>query len=149
MENTFSTRDPQFHASRRRLLASPISDSSLTRMEPLVNSKVHLAISQIAEEMKRRGVADVFKWWMFMATDIIGELTFGESFRMLESGEVVTSHHREKKETIFELANASTVEEPVYRRSRTARLRPVHPNSLSFCSPARKLFPNTGLSKGV
>lgn len=34
--------------------------------------------------MKERGVADVFKWWMFMATDIIGELSFGRSFDMLE-----------------------------------------------------------------
>lgn len=66
-------------------------------MEPLVNSRVRLAISQIAGEMKRRGVADVFKWWMFMATDIIGELTFGKSFQMLESGKVFTSLHKEKR----------------------------------------------------
>ncbi len=38
--------------------------------------------------MKSRGVADVFKWWTFMATDVIGELSFGESFRMLEHGKV-------------------------------------------------------------
>jgi hypothetical protein len=36
-------------------------------------------------------VADVFKWWLFMATDIIGELSFGESFRMLEAGKVINS----------------------------------------------------------
>lgn len=30
---------------------------------------------------------DVFKWSLFYATDIIGELSFGESLRMLESGE--------------------------------------------------------------
>lgn len=38
--------------------------------------------------MEARGAADVFKWWFFMATDIIGELTFGESFRTLEHGQV-------------------------------------------------------------
>lgn len=91
VQNVFSTTDPQFHAARRRLLASPISDSSLTRLEPLVNSRVCLAISRIAEEMERRGAADVFKWWLFMATDIIGELSFGDSFRMLESGKVFIS----------------------------------------------------------
>lgn len=47
-----------------------------------------MTISRIAEEMQSRGVADVFKWWLFMVTDIIGELSFGESFRMLEAGEV-------------------------------------------------------------
>lgn len=39
-------------------------------------------------ELETRGVADVFKWWFFMATDIIGELSFGESFRILEMGKV-------------------------------------------------------------
>lgn len=38
--------------------------------------------------MKIRGAVDVYKWWMFMATDVIGELSFGESFRMLEYGKV-------------------------------------------------------------
>lgn len=50
-----------------------------------------MTISRIAEEMQSRRVADVFKWWLFMATDIIGELSFGESFRMLEAGEVKLS----------------------------------------------------------
>ena len=40
------------------------------------------------EEMKGRGVADVFKWFLFYSTDVIGELSFGESFRMLEIGKV-------------------------------------------------------------
>ncbi|KAJ5377973.1 uncharacterized protein N7496_005382 [Penicillium cataractarum] len=87
LENVFTTTDPSLHSSRRRLLASPISDSSLTRMEPIISSRVHMAVDRITEEMGKRGVADVFKWWLFMATDVIGELSFGESFRMLEAGE--------------------------------------------------------------
>lgn len=43
----------------------------------------------MAEEMNSsRGVADVFKWWLFMATDIIGDLTFGSSFDMFVHGKV-------------------------------------------------------------
>jgi len=38
--------------------------------------------------MKTRGAADVLKWWLFFSTDVIGELTFGDSFRMLEIGQV-------------------------------------------------------------
>lgn len=45
-------------------------------------------MERMGEEMKSRGAADIFKWFLFMATDVIGELTFGESFRMLELGEV-------------------------------------------------------------
>lgn len=48
-----------------------------------------MAINRMDEEMGKRGAADVFKWWLFMATDVIGELSFGESFRMLEAGEVM------------------------------------------------------------
>lgn len=86
-QNIFSTTDPKFHSNRRRLLATPISDSSLSKHEPLISKRINLAIEKIAQEMDNRGVADVFKWWLFMATDVIGELTFGESFQMLESGE--------------------------------------------------------------
>ncbi|KAK4187953.1 cytochrome P450 [Podospora australis] len=39
------------------------------------------------EEAQDRGVMDVFKWFLFMATDIIGKLSFGESSRTLETGE--------------------------------------------------------------
>lgn len=37
--------------------------------------------------MERRGAADVIKWFLFMATGVIGELSFGDSFRTLEIGE--------------------------------------------------------------
>lgn len=84
----FAQTDTKLHASRRRLLASPISDSSLTTFEDTVNGRVLLALDKAAEEMQTRGAADMFKWWLFMATDVIGELSFGESFRMLEHGEV-------------------------------------------------------------
>lgn len=47
-----------------------------------------MTIQRMAEETNTRGTADVFKWWLFMATDIIGELSFGESFRTLEQGKV-------------------------------------------------------------
>lgn len=59
-------------------------------LEPVISRRMHLAIDRIDEEMKDRGVVDVLKWWLFMATDIIGELSFGESFRILEAGEVGT-----------------------------------------------------------
>ncbi|CAG8893492.1 unnamed protein product [Penicillium egyptiacum] len=83
---TFSTTDRNFHTHHRRLLASPISDSSLARLEPLIANRVRTAVNKITMELTAYGVTDVFKWWLFMATDIIGELTFGDSFRMLEVG---------------------------------------------------------------
>lgn len=87
METVFSTTDPYFHSARRRLLASPISDTSLHQHEELITGRVKVTICKMAEETQTRGATDIFKWWLFMATDIIGELSFGESFRMLEAGE--------------------------------------------------------------
>lgn len=114
VENLFSTTDWQYHAYIRRLLATPLSASSVTRLEPLVANRAHMTISRVSEEMASRGCADVYKWWLFMATDIIGERTFGESFRMLESGKVPL-HIAPQGEAISraDLANISIVEEPV------------------------------------
>ena len=84
----FSTTDPRFHAARRRLISGPMSETSMMQFEPAVAEKVRLCMEKMGEEMKSRGVADVYKWWTFLATDTIGELSFGESFRMLELGKV-------------------------------------------------------------
>ena len=65
-----------------------MSKSSLKSVEPIVKARVDLAMQKMAEETKSRGCVDVMKWWLFMATDIIGELSFGDSFRMLEIGKV-------------------------------------------------------------
>ncbi|KUI73017.1 hypothetical protein VM1G_08319 [Cytospora mali] len=87
VEDMFNTRDVNFHRRHRRLLGGPFSESSLKIFHPLVERRVDLTMQRIGEEMATRGVADIFKWFLFMATDIIGELTFGESFRMTEAGE--------------------------------------------------------------
>ncbi|PWI67036.1 hypothetical protein PCL_04542 [Purpureocillium lilacinum] len=85
-ESMFSTVSIDFHRRHRRLLASPMSESSLKAVMPQIRALSDLAVQRIEEEMKTRGSADVLKWWLFMATDIIGQLTFGDSFRMLELG---------------------------------------------------------------
>jgi hypothetical protein len=43
-----------------------------------------------------RSVPDLRCIGLFMATDIIGELSFGESFRMLEAGKVINKQERLK-----------------------------------------------------
>lgn len=89
-ETLFSTTNPRFHAERRRLLSGPISEQNLLKMEPIINQRIYMTIARIEEEIEKTGAADIFKWWTFMATDVIGELSFGESFRMLELGKVVS-----------------------------------------------------------
>ncbi|KAL4907585.1 hypothetical protein BDW74DRAFT_176336 [Aspergillus multicolor] len=86
-ESLFSTTDPEYHRRHRRLLSSPLSDTNLRAVEPLVKARIQLAISRMREEaLSPRAATDIYKWFFFMATDIIGELSFGDSFRMLEIG---------------------------------------------------------------
>ncbi|KAM4057424.1 cytochrome p450 [Hirsutella rhossiliensis] len=85
-ESLFTTVNADFHRRHRRLLAGPMSESSLKSTIPTIDAHVKRAIQRMAQEMLSRGSADVFKWWHFMTTDAIGQLTFGDSFRMLELG---------------------------------------------------------------
>lgn len=80
----FNVTDVNLHRRYRRLLSNNMSESSLKLMYSAIEANVNLAIQNMRGEMEERGAADVFKWWLFTATDIICELTFGESFRMLE-----------------------------------------------------------------
>ena len=78
VKNIFSVRDPKSH-------------SSLQSMHSTIDAKCQLAVQRMQQEMKELGVTDVFKWWYFMSTDLIGELTFGHSFQLLERGKVSRS----------------------------------------------------------
>ncbi|KAI1075139.1 cytochrome P450 [Whalleya microplaca] len=85
--NLFNVQDVEVHRRWRKLLSYPLSESGLQTVLPQVEANVRFAIQQMAKEMETRGAADVFKWWMLMTSDVIGELTFGESFRLLQTGQ--------------------------------------------------------------
>jgi cytochrome P450 len=84
----FVMRDPHAHAARRRLFAQAFSNSALQKNWTVeIRSRVELAVAKIWQEASR-GEADVLRWWTLMATDLITQLCFGESFGMLEQGKV-------------------------------------------------------------
>ncbi|GAQ42808.1 cytochrome P450 [Aspergillus niger] len=85
-KSVFSATDPKFHSKHRRLLSSPFADANLHSLEPLIEARIRFTMQRMQEEMATRKVADVQKWFFFMSSDIIGELSFGDSFRMLEQG---------------------------------------------------------------
>jgi cytochrome P450 len=92
-ENVFNTRNIPVHRRQRKLLSGAMSESSITTLLPIIRDRVALTIQKMGQEMKEHGAADVFKWWMFMTTDIVAQLTFGDSFRMLEQGKVASDPH--------------------------------------------------------
>ncbi|KAI2641268.1 cytochrome P450 [Xylaria nigripes] len=86
--SVFTTTDVIQHKRFKRLLSSPLSETGLKKYLPQIDDKVHLVIQKMKEESQTRGVIDIYKWWVFFSTDVIGELSFGESFKMLESGKI-------------------------------------------------------------
>ncbi|XWW96329.1 hypothetical protein V2A60_004302 [Cordyceps javanica] len=86
VESIFSTNDLEFHRTSRRLIAAPMADSAIQELAPRVAGHVEFAIQQMKAESETRKAVDIWKWWLYMTTDIIVEFTFGESFHMLQHG---------------------------------------------------------------
>ncbi|PSN59195.1 cytochrome protein [Corynespora cassiicola Philippines] len=84
--NLLTHTDPHAHSVLRRLVAYNFSEKWIKNLEPFISNNVKLAISRIADDVQTNGYSDVFKWFTFMATDVIGEASFGKSFHMLDTG---------------------------------------------------------------
>jgi cytochrome P450 len=75
--------DPKMHTSWRRLLGGPLQDNYLQKLEPVIWEKMSLALAKMEGELEHRGCIDVLKWWIYMALDIITELSYGTSVNIL------------------------------------------------------------------
>ncbi len=118
-QGLFNTTDVEFHRRHRRLLSSPIAESSLWSLVPLVEARMKMAVAGISKEMESHGAADVYKWWLRMSTDVISELTFGESFGTLAEEEDETNDKH-----ILELGKDDDA----------ISLRAAFPSLVQFCS---------------
>lgn len=49
----------------------------------MVTNHVHATINRIASDLQSQGVSDLYKWWTYMATDVVSELSFGEPIGLL------------------------------------------------------------------
>jgi cytochrome P450 len=82
--------DPKEHGPRRKLLSGSFSKSYLMKhWEGVVRDKAMLCVEKIKGDAVREE-ADVFNWWMLLASDVTGHLSFGEPFGMLQAGKVRT-----------------------------------------------------------
>lgn len=75
------------HSRMRRVMIHAFSESALRKQEPIVTSYCDLLISRLSQKMEAKGSVDIAAWLNFASFDIIGDLTFGESFHALETGE--------------------------------------------------------------
>lgn len=86
----FALRDPHAHGMRRKFFARPFSNTNMkNQWGQEVRKKAEMAVERIRNEASGLGNgADILKWWTLMATDVIAHISFGESFHMIESGQV-------------------------------------------------------------
>jgi cytochrome P450 len=84
----FGVRDPRKAHARRKLYQQAGTRVAVHGWEPRIVEIVNQAMDKIGKDLKETGKADVFKWFIMMTTDVLGELAFGEPFRMVEKAEV-------------------------------------------------------------
>ncbi|TGO09964.1 hypothetical protein BTUL_0149g00430 [Botrytis tulipae] len=83
-ESLFTMIDQKRHGARRKMFAHAFSKSSLrANWEREIRKKTDMAVNKIKRDALL-GEADILQFFMFMATDVIGHLCFGESFGTLE-----------------------------------------------------------------
>lgn len=88
--NTHNTRDKTLHARKRRVLSQAFSDSAMRGIERYILQNVRAFCDQIGvqdggDEKKGWTAPRVMSdWCNYLAMDILGDLSYGKAFHMLE-----------------------------------------------------------------
>lgn len=79
--------DNDTHARQRRALSHGFSQQALWGQEEIVQSFVSKLLSNFKSFAEQGKSFNIVNWYNFMTFDVIGELSFGESFGCLERGD--------------------------------------------------------------
>jgi len=79
---TYAPRDA--HARQRRAFSHPLSNTSVTQQEPLIQEHMHTLIRRLGELQKAGKPANFTDWYSFTTLDVISDLYVGTSFGCLE-----------------------------------------------------------------
>lgn len=80
--------DREGHRRQRRILAHAFSKQAMFEQEPIIKKYVDLLIIRARSMAVAGKLVDIVKWYNFTTFDIIGDLTFGESFDCLQQSEM-------------------------------------------------------------
>ncbi|KAF2001344.1 isotrichodermin C-15 hydroxylase [Amniculicola lignicola CBS 123094] len=88
-KSVFTTIEPKEHARVRRFMDPAFSDRAVLRQEPILQHYVDLCINNLRQRASAKGrvTVNIADWLNFILFDIIGDLSFGESFGCLEKCE--------------------------------------------------------------
>lgn len=83
------TADEQDHPRQRRILSHAFSDKAIREQERLIQPYFNLLISRVRRDAERRPgkKVNMSKWFNYITLDVMGDLSFGESFHLLENDE--------------------------------------------------------------
>lgn len=83
-----SERDPKEHGRMRKALSSAFSTKALLEQEQVVNGHVDVFVQRIGTDggPGSKGL-NMTKWFEMIAFDILGQMSFGESFGSVAQGE--------------------------------------------------------------
>ncbi|APA05859.1 hypothetical protein SS1G_01757 [Sclerotinia sclerotiorum 1980 UF-70] len=86
-ETLFTERNPHRHSAQRRKVANHYSMSSLVGYEIYVDNCTELLSRRFGELANSGNIVDLHHWLQCYAFDVIGEITFGKRFGLLDMGE--------------------------------------------------------------
>jgi cytochrome P450 len=85
--STISMADHKNHARQKKALSHGFSKKALWEQESIISSFVDKLMENFHRFEKNKEVFDIVKWYNFITFDVIGDLSFGESFGCLETGD--------------------------------------------------------------
>lgn len=85
-KDIFSERSNAKHAQEKRRSANLYSMSSLVMYEPFVDKVNEEFMAAISDHARTDRAFDLFTWMQFYAFDVIGEITIGSSFGLIDAG---------------------------------------------------------------
>lgn len=107
---TISMAGRENHARQRKALSYGFSKQALWAQEDIVQGFVSKLQDNFDRYAQRGEEFDIVKWFNFITFDVIGDLSFGESFGCLENGE----YHFWIK-MIFEAVKAGAIQQATRR----------------------------------
>ncbi|KAF4417289.1 Pisatin demethylase [Fusarium acutatum] len=84
-QNIFAIQDNALHKERRRKISPMYTMSSMVSYEPAVDEMTHVCIRKLNEFAKEDRLVDIPHWMQYYAFDVIGAITFNNSFNMMEN----------------------------------------------------------------
>ncbi|RHZ46023.1 cytochrome P450 [Aspergillus thermomutatus] len=82
--NLASTTDKLVHARKRRIISHAMSEAAIRSYEPTILEKTRLFCQQVSDPGTFEGpYKNMSRWFSFLTYDIMGELTFSQSYDML------------------------------------------------------------------